>query len=73
MSADDDVDDHVRRARKYVARGREVVARQRVLIEKLEADGHDAAGARRLLAAFERSLEVMVDHLALEERLAGHD
>ena len=41
----------------HVRQGHAVVARQRVLVERLERDGRDAASARVLLKQFSGSLE----------------
>jgi hypothetical protein len=53
-------------AEQHVARGAELVARQRALIRKLLADGHGTAEAYTLLLQFE---ETQVLHLADRDRL----
>jgi hypothetical protein len=50
-------------ARRHVAQGRKVVARQQAFIEDLKCKGGDAATAERTLALFEQSLAIFEDHL----------
>jgi len=60
---------------KHVAQGEAHVRRQRVLVAKLERDGHDdAAAARDLLAIFEELQQMHVAHRArLVKQLAALD
>ena len=52
----------------FIRRGLE---EQRYRVEELARDGHDTESAMRLLTTLERTLEIMREHLALEERLAS--
>ena len=61
---------HLERAREFVAAAEEVVLRQREIVAELDIKSADSADARRLLAAFERTLELMRAFLAHEEREA---
>jgi hypothetical protein len=60
-------------AQDHVTRGRRIVARQRQLIVEIRARGGDCATAEDLLSAFERSLVIFEDDLAviLEKRNAN--
>jgi len=58
--------DHLVRARRHVADGREHIAKQHVIIARLEAQGHDTAKARDSLRLFE---EMQALHVADCERL----
>jgi hypothetical protein len=46
-------------ANRLIARSEEIVTKQRALVERLERDGLDASGAKKVLALLERSLELM--------------
>jgi hypothetical protein len=52
-------------ARRHVAEGKDRVARQEILIAKLDRDGHTelAVQARELLTTFETSLRLMCEDL----------
>ncbi len=41
---------------------RRIVERQRALIEKLNAAGHDTADHKKLLTVFENTLNILKDH-----------
>lgn len=53
------------RAERHVREGRVTVARQRALVAKLKASGHDTTASQSLLDAFECSLAAFEEHLAL--------
>jgi hypothetical protein len=55
---------HLTLARAHVEKGREIVARQRVLIGRIRALRADPTQAEDLLAQFERTLKVFEDDLA---------
>lgn len=58
--------DHLAIAERHVASGNRVVTRQRRLVSKLEADGHDTREAQALLARFE---DLQALHIADRDRL----
>ena len=58
--------EHLAMAKRHLSSGNRVITRQRQLITKLEADGHDTREARALLAQFEGLLAL---HLADRDRL----
>ena len=63
---------HVAQAERHVAEGAEHINKQRQLIAKLEADGHDTKTARTLLAEFERTQQLHEDDLArIREEFGG--
>ncbi len=55
--------DAVARAREHVRKGRTIVARQRVLIERIRAQRRDPQAAEELLVRFEASLKMFEDDL----------
>jgi hypothetical protein len=57
--------DHSALAHDHVVRGRRIVARQRQLIADIRARAGDCANAEELLSAFERSLVIFEDDLAV--------
>ena len=58
-------------AQRHVADGKKIVARQREIVAKLGADGHNVTEARKLLTAFEDSQRLHVaDCARLEMQLA---
>ena len=59
------------RARRHVTDGERLVDEQRQRVAELARDGHNTESAMRLLTTLERTLEIMHEHLALEERLAA--
>ena len=57
-------------AKRHVDEGREVVARQRAMIQQREANGFDTTGPRQTLKSFEEILSDFEEHLRdLEGRL----
>jgi hypothetical protein len=50
-------------ATRHVRQSEDRVARQRQLVEKLRADGHDTTKAENILATLEASLREHRDHL----------
>jgi hypothetical protein len=60
----------VEMARRHVAEAQRRLHRQRVLVTSLAELGHDTEVATQTLAAFEATLQIMREHLALEEWLA---
>jgi hypothetical protein len=56
-------------ALQHVEKGRVIVARQRVLIDRIRAFNGNASSAEELLGTFERSLAIFEDDLTeLEKR-----
>jgi len=47
------LEDHLRHAEERVALGERNIVRQRQIIARLRAEGHDPRGAEKLLRAFE--------------------
>ena len=64
--------DDVERARRHVIDGERRVNEQRDLVAELARDGHNIESATRLLTTLEQTLQIMREHLALEERLASN-
>jgi hypothetical protein len=65
------IQDHLAKAEQHVAEGKRHVDKQRELVAKLAADGHDTFEARRLLEQFEELLAIQIKHLdRLREKLA---
>ena len=60
--------DQIALAREHVVKGRAIVARQRILIEKIRARRSDPSQAEDLLDRFEASLRIFEEDL---ERLEG--
>jgi hypothetical protein len=60
----------LQRARVHVEDGERRVAEQRELVAELARDGHSTDAAVRLLVTLEETLQIMRDHLAVEEQLA---
>src|SRR5262249_23248568 len=60
--------DAVAQTREHVLKGRTIVARQRVLIERIRTQRRDPKQAEELLVRFEASLSIFEEHL---ERLEG--
>ena len=58
-------------ARRHVSEAEERVERQTRLVDELARDGHPTADAEALLATFRKTLRVMREHLAEEERHYG--
>lgn len=48
---------------RHVIEGRRIVARQRALIERLRAAGHDSSHSEQLLEEFERTLAIFESDL----------
>jgi len=63
--------DPLEQARRHVADGERRVDEQRTRVAELARDGHNTESAMRLLTTLERTLDIMREHLALEERLAA--
>jgi hypothetical protein len=55
-------------ARRHAALGERLVAEQEQLIGWLRACGHPTGEAEELLTALQRSLALMLEHLAQEEK-----
>jgi len=62
----------LQQARRHVMDGERRVDEQRNRVAELARDGHNTEAAMRLLRTLERTLEIMREHLALEERLAAN-
>jgi hypothetical protein len=62
---------HLEMANRHVARGREIVIDQQLLIERLKIGGGPTREAERLLETYEYSLRVFEDDL--ESILARED
>jgi hypothetical protein len=58
--------DHLAIVRRHVAKGEQIVARQREIIARLESAGCDVSDAKRLLLQFE---ELQSLHVADRDRL----
>jgi hypothetical protein len=58
--------DHLAMVRRHVARGEQIVARQREILARLERAACDTSDAKRFLVQFE---EVQSLHVAHRERL----
>jgi uncharacterized alpha-E superfamily protein len=54
--------DHLRQANWHIAEAERRIEKQRAVIERLAADGHDTASANELLNTMLRSLETMRRH-----------
>jgi hypothetical protein len=66
--------DHLAQAKEHAAKGEAHVARQREIIEELERDRHDATEAKRLLATFELTQQLHLDHIEhIEQELERAD
>jgi hypothetical protein len=63
--------EELQRIRDRVADGERLVSEQRGRIAELARDGHSTTSAARLLDTFERTLDIMRELLATEERLAS--
>jgi hypothetical protein len=50
-------------AKRHVVRGREIVAKQRMLIASIRSKGRDSGSAEDLLQAFERTLAIFESDL----------
>jgi hypothetical protein len=50
-------------ARRHVLDGRQLVADQRLRLERLRADGRNTDSAERILGLFERSQDIFETHL----------
>ena len=58
-------------ARRHVAKGETLIARQREIVARLERGGHSSLEAKRLLASFEEIQNLHVAHLdRLDKALA---
>jgi hypothetical protein len=66
-------EDALAQAERHVREAEERVARQATLVEELERTGHERASdeARKLLASFEKTLDVARQHLAIERNAHG--
>lgn len=53
-------------ARRHVAQGERLIARQQEIITELEDGGQDASGAKQMLASFQGILQL---HIADRDRL----
>jgi hypothetical protein len=58
--------EHLAQARRHVAAGKRLIARQRELVAELERDGHDSSTAKQLLRIFEETQKL---HVADRDRL----
>jgi hypothetical protein len=58
------VEDRYALAQRRAAEGRRVIDRQRLLIQRQKVLGQDTGGSEDLLAAFERSQEIIERDLA---------
>ena len=66
------LEDHLRQAEEHVELGRQHIAQQMALINRLEQDGHNTTQARELLATFEALPESHeADRDRLREELAN--
>jgi hypothetical protein len=63
MAADEPKESLLDVTRSHVLDGRQIVANQRLRIERLRAEGRDTESAERILGAFERSQEIFEKHL----------
>jgi predicted DNA-binding transcriptional regulator YafY len=63
--------DPIALAQSHVISGRQIVSRQRALIERLRAHGRDLADAEELMDRFEASLRIFEEDLARLERECG--
>lgn len=63
--------DDLERAREHVKEGERLVSEQRQRVAELARDGHNIDSAMRLLETLERTLEIMREHLELEQRFAS--
>jgi hypothetical protein len=54
--------DHLLQANRHIAEAEGRIEKQRAVIERLEANGHDTASANELLNTMLRSLETMRRH-----------
>lgn len=54
-------------ARRHVADGERRIERLKAIVRRLDEQGLPSADAERILATFMRTMELMRDHLALEE------
>jgi len=54
--------EHLSKAERDIAEGEERISRQMILIDRLRQDGHDVAGAERLLVILQETLAVWQAH-----------
>jgi hypothetical protein len=64
-------EDAIAQSERHVRESEERIARQAALVEKLERTSQERAAeeARKLLASFEKTLEVAREHLAIERKM----
>jgi hypothetical protein len=63
--------DHLAMVRRHVARGEQIIARQREMIARLERAGCDTSDAERLLLRFEKLQSIHIeDRERLEKKLS---
>jgi len=55
-------EEHLRKADADIAQGRERIERQKQLIERMAAHGHDVTAAKSILQTLHETLEVMKEH-----------
>ena len=60
------IQDHLALAEQHVEEGKAIIKRQRDLIARLSADGHDVTQAKALLAQF---IDTQWTHMADKDRL----
>jgi hypothetical protein len=56
----------------HVVKGRRIVDRQRRLVDRLIAQGHDTSDAQSTLDLFTRTLRIFEDHLRELRAARGH-
>ena len=67
------VRDHLDKARRHLATGEGLLAKQRALVEQMRRDGHDVAQAQALLAELEQTQRLnMAEVTRLSNELAGY-
>ena len=56
--------DHLEKAKRHVATGEGLLARQRALVEEMQRNGHDTGRAKALLSELERAQTVNLAEVA---------
>jgi hypothetical protein len=68
------MDERLALAERHVVAGRKIVARQRELVERLEASGRDTSLEKKTLDLFERTLKMFEDPFeAWGGNMQGHN
>ena len=62
---------HLAQANRHIEEATKRIARQELLIAKLEHAGRDTTAARHLLKQFEETRRLMVEHRAMILRVLG--